>query len=125
ISAMTRFNRHLWQRFASLAVPYWFSEDKWRARALLVLLALLLLGKSVSNVLFNAQTGELTTALAHHDAGRFWRSIHECVVLLVVSVPIWALFFYVRDRLAVYWRKWLTERMLDKYFSHRAFFELN
>jgi len=44
---------------------------------------------------------------------------------LVVAVPIWALYYYVRDRLGIYWRKWLTEQMLDKYFSHRAFFELN
>src|SRR6476619_6612501 len=122
---MTRFGRQLWQRFASLATPYWFSEDKWRARGLLLVLVLLLLGKSVSNVLFNAQSGEFTSALAQQDAGRFWRSIRDCIVLLVVSVPIWALFFFVRDRLAIYWRRWLTERMLDRYFSHRAFFELN
>src|SRR5947207_5541808 len=122
---MTRFSRHLWQRFASLAVPYWFSDDKWRARGLLVLLALLLLGQSATNVLFNQESGEFTSALAAKDAARFWRSIYECVVLLVVAVPVWALYYYVRDRLSVYWRKWLTEQMLDKYFSHRAFFELN
>jgi vitamin B12/bleomycin/antimicrobial peptide transport system ATP-binding/permease protein len=122
---MTRFSRHLWQRFASLAVPYWFSEDKWRARGLLVLLALLLLGQSATNVLFNEESGEFTSALAAKDGARFWRSIYECVVLLVVAVPIWSLYYYVRDRLGIYWRKWLTETMLDKYFSHRAFFELN
>ena len=72
---MTRFSRHLWQRFASLAVPYWFSEDKWRARGLLVLLALLLLGQSATNVLFNEESGEFTSALAAKDAARFWRSL--------------------------------------------------
>ncbi len=122
---MTRFSRHLWQRFASLAVPYWYSKDKWRARGLLVLLVLLLLGQSATNVLFNEESGEFTSALAAKDGARFWRSIYECVVLLVVAVPIWALYYYVRDRLGIYWRKWLTEQMLDKYFSHRAFFELN
>src|SRR4051812_16850234 len=122
---MSRLNRHLWQRFGSLAIPYWFSEDKWRARGLLVLLVLLLLGQSTSNVLFNEESGEFTSALAAKDADRFWRSIHECVVMLIVAVPIYALYYYVRDRLAIYWRKWLTEQLLDKYFSHRAFFELN
>lgn len=122
---MTRFSRHLWQRFASLAIPYWFGEDKWRARWLLVLLVLLLLGQSATNVLFNEESGEFTSALAAKDGARFWRSIYECVVLLVVAVPIWSLYYYVRDRLSIYWRKWLTEQMLDKYFDHRAFFELN
>jgi vitamin B12/bleomycin/antimicrobial peptide transport system ATP-binding/permease protein len=121
---MSRLNRHLWQRFTSLTVPYWFSEEKWRARGLLILLILLLLGKSASNVLFNEQSGEFTSSLAAKDAERFWRSIYQCIVLLVVSVPIWALFFYVRDRLAIYWRRWMTDRLLDRYFSHRAYFEL-
>src|SRR5438552_3620838 len=122
---MSRFNRHLWQRFANLAVPYWFSDDRWRARGLLALLVLLLLGQAASNVLFNEESGEFTSALAAKDADRFWRSIHECVVMLIVAVPIYAFYYYVRDRLAIYWRKWLTERLLDKYLSHRAFFELN
>ncbi len=122
---MTRFSRHLWQRFISLAAPYWFGEDKWRARFLLVLLVLLLFGQSATNVLFNEESGEFTSALAAKDANRFWRSIYECIVLLVVAVPIWSLYYYVRDRLGVYWRKWLTERMLDRYFAKRAFFELN
>src|SRR6478752_10300242 len=121
---MARFGRHLWNRFGAIAVLYWFSEQKWRARGLLFLLVLLMIGQVVTNVLFNEESGEFTSALAAKDADRFWRSIYQCVVLLVIAVPIWALYYYVRDRLSVYWRKWLTERMLDRYFSHRAFFEL-
>src|SRR2546423_8880683 len=110
---MSLFNRHLWQRFASLAIPYWFSEDKWRARGLVVLLVLLLLGQSTSNVLFNEESGEFTSALAAKDADRFWRSIRECVVMLIVAVPIYALYYYVRDRLTIYLRKKLTHRRPD------------
>jgi vitamin B12/bleomycin/antimicrobial peptide transport system ATP-binding/permease protein len=122
---MTRLNRHLWQRFGNLAIPYWLSEQRWLARGLLALLVLLLIGQAVSNVLFNQQSGEFTSALAAKDADRFWRSIYECVVMLIVAVPIYALYYFVRDKLAIYWRKWLTERLLDQYFSGRAYFELN
>jgi len=122
---MSRIHRHLWQRFGAIAIPYWFSRERWRARGLLALLVLLLIGQAVSNVLFNEQSGEFTSALAAKDAQRFWRSIYQCVVMLIVAVPIYSLYYFVRDKLAIYWRRWLTEKMLDKYFTDRAYFELN
>jgi len=67
---------NLWRRFREIALPYWFSEQKWRARGLLALLVLLLVGQVGSNVIFNAQSGEFTLALAAKDTDRFWRSIY-------------------------------------------------
>src|SRR5258707_555968 len=122
---MTRLSRRLWNRFGAIAMPYWFSEEKWTARGLLALLVLLLLGQVGTNVLFNQQSGEFTSALAAKDAARFWRSIYECLAMLVVAVPIYALYYYVRDKLGLYWRRWLTSRLLNSYFSGRAFYELN
>jgi vitamin B12/bleomycin/antimicrobial peptide transport system ATP-binding/permease protein len=122
---MTRWKRRLWNRFGAVALPYWFSEEKWLARGLLALLVLLLLGQVWSNVLFNQQSGEFTSALAAKDADRFWRSIYQCLATLVVAVPIYASYYHVRDRLAIYWRRWLTRRFLHSYFHNRAYYELN
>ena len=122
---MIRINRHLWRRFSSLAAPYWFREEKWQARGLLALLVLLLLGQTGFAVLFNQLTGEFTSALAAKDADRFWTSIRECLAILVVAVPIYAFYYYVRDKLAIYWRRWLTRDFLGRYFSNRAYYELN
>ena len=121
---MPRLSRHLWNRFGAIALPYWFSEERWAARGLLALLVVLLLGQVASEVLFNLQTGEFTSALAAKDGPRFWRTIYECLAILVVAVPIYALFFYVRDKLGLYWRRWLTNRFLNSYFNDRAFYEL-
>ena len=68
-------------------------------------------------MLFNQQTGELTSALAAKDAGRFWRRIYECLAMLVVAVPIYALYYFVRDKLGIYWRRWLTRRFLRPLFQ--------
>ena len=122
---MSRVTRRFWKRFSTIALPYWFSDDKWKARGLIVLLVLLLLGQVGSNVLFNWQSGELTSALAARDGQRFWRVIQECLVLLVVAVPIYALYYFVRDRLGLSWRRWLTNSVLDSYFTNRAYYELN
>lgn len=121
---MTKFNRHLWKQFWDIAKPYWFSEEKWKARGMIALLVLLLLGQTEFNVLFNEQTGEFTSALAAKDADRFWYAIKFCLFILIVAVPIYSFYYYVRDKLAVYWRKWITHQYLDNYFSNRAFYKL-
>jgi putative ATP-binding cassette transporter len=121
---MTKFNRHLWKQFWDIAKPYWFSEEKWKARGMIALLVLLLLGQTEFNVLFNEQTGEFTSALAAKDADRFWYAIKFCLFILIVAVPIYSFYYYVRDKLSVYWRQWITHQYLDNYFSNRAFYKL-
>jgi hypothetical protein len=96
---MTRFDFRLWQRFRGLATPYWFRDKKWQARGLLLLLVVLLLGQTGFAVLFNELTGEFTSALAAKDEDRFWRSIVQCLGILVVAVPIYAFYYFVRDKL--------------------------
>lgn len=122
---MISFDRHLWLQFRKIAAPYWFGEEKWQARRLLVLLILLLLGQTGFAVLFNEQTGEFTSALAAKDIDRFWLSIQISLGILVVGVPVFGFYYYVRDRLALHWRRWLTRDFLGEYFSHRAYYELN
>lgn len=122
---MSTFNRHLLQRFWSLAAPYWRRDEKWTAWGLLVLLVLLLLGETGFSVLFNEQTGEFTSALAARDSDRFWHAITFCLGLLMVAVPIYALYYYVRDLLGNQWRRWLTGQFLERYFKDRHFYELN
>jgi putative ATP-binding cassette transporter len=43
---------------------------------------------------------------------------------LVVAVPIYGFYYYVRDRLGIGWRRWLTGSFLDQYLSNRAFYDL-
>ncbi|MBE0591976.1 MAG: ABC transporter ATP-binding protein/permease [Gemmatimonadales bacterium] len=122
---MSGGKHHVFRRFAVIAKPYWLSEEKWRARGLLALAVLLLLGQTGFNVLLNEQTGEFTSALAAKDADRFWISIRQCVAIVVVAVPIYAFYYYVRDTLGIHWRRWLTSRFLDRYLADRAYYELN
>ena len=119
------FNARLWRRFAKIARPYWHSDERWRARGLLALLILLLLGQTAFNVLFNQETGEFTSALAARDADRFWASIWRYTAILVAAVPIYALYYFVRDTLGLRWRRWLTDSFLARYFSDRAYYRLN
>ena len=123
--AATGFNTRLWRRFVQIALPYWQSPERWRSRGLLALLIVLLLGQTAFNVWFNHETGEFTSALAARDADRFWASILRYTLILLAAVPIYALYYYVRDTLGLRWRRWLTQHFLERYFHQRAYYRLN
>ena len=119
------FNTRLWLRFVAIARPYWVSSERWPAWGMFALLIVLLLGQTAFSVLFNQETGEFTSALAAKDAERFWKSIRLYTLILVVAVPIYALYYYVRDVLGLRWRRWLTDSFLQRYFHQRAYYRLN
>ncbi len=84
----------------------------------------LLVGRTEFTVLFNEQSGEFTSALAARDGARFWHSMRVFGAALAVAVPVYAFYYYVRDRLGMAWRRWLTFDFLRSYFRHRAFYRL-
>jgi putative ATP-binding cassette transporter len=118
------FDGRLWRRFWRIAKPYWQGDEKWVAWGLLSLLVLLLLGRTQFTVLFNDQTGEFTSALAAKDSGRFWHAMRVFGAALLAAVPLYAFYYYTRDRLGIAWRGWLTEKFLAKYLRNKAFYEL-
>ncbi len=121
---MNKINLKLLKRFLVLAKPYWFSKEKKKARWLIVGLLVLLVADTEFNVLFNEQSGEITSALAARDAPRLWHSIRVYFGLLLVAVPIYSYYYFVRDKLSLNWRGWLTSEFLNRYFENRAFYRL-
>ena len=121
---MNKLDLNLLKQSIALAKPYWLSEENRKARWLLVLLVVLLIGDTEFNVLFNEQSGEFTSALAARDSVRFWHSIRTFFGLLLAAVPIYAYYYYVRDTLALNWRRWLTDWFLARYFQNHAFYQL-
>ncbi len=122
---MERFNLVIFKQFWSIANSYWSSEEKWRARASLLLVILLSLGYTGLSVLLNNQRGELISALSAQDEARFWQTIMIFTGTLVVYAPLYAGYVYLRDNLGLQWRSWLTQYSLDRYFENRAFYHLN
>lgn len=122
---MQRFNLTIFRQFWSIAKSYWSSDEKWRARGLLLLVVLLSLGYTGLSVLLNSKRGELISALSVRDEARFWQTILIFAGTLVVYAPLYAGYVYLRDRLALNWRRWLTDDFIDRYFHNRAFYNLN
>jgi vitamin B12/bleomycin/antimicrobial peptide transport system ATP-binding/permease protein len=65
MATMNKLNLKLIKRALVVARPWWISEEKRKAWGMLVLLV----ADTRFNVLFNAQAGEFTSALAARDGG--------------------------------------------------------
>ena len=120
-----RFDWRLWKQFWSVAKPYWFSNEKWIARGLLAVLLILLLLVTGLNVLISYVGRFFQTALANKDVATFWKFLFIYAAVFVVGTPIVVIYRYMQKKLGLYWRRWLTDDFLDKYFHKRAYYELN
>ncbi len=121
---MNRFNLKVFKKFWSIAKLYWLGNEKKGAIALVSLLFILLVAYTQLSVLLNQQQGDIISSLSAKDGDRFWNTIKTFFIILVIYVPLFAGFRYVQNILGNYWRRWLTNHFLDRYFSKRAFYEL-
>jgi vitamin B12/bleomycin/antimicrobial peptide transport system ATP-binding/permease protein len=122
---MERFNLRLLKQFWEIAKPFWVSDQKWRVLGQLLLVVVMSLGYTGLSVLLNNKRGILISALSAQDESRFWQTIVVFAGVLVVYAPLFAGYVYLRDRLGLQWRNWLTYHLMDRYFENRAFYELN
>ena len=121
---MSRMNSRLVPRFIVLTKPYLASDQKWVARGLLFLLIVLMLTNTAASVLLNQQTGEFSSALAAKDSDRYWKSLYYMLGLILIAVPVYGFYYFVRDRLTNHWRRWMTTEFLNNYFSNTAYYKL-
>ena len=121
---MNRFNLTVFKEFWTTAKLYWFGNEKKGALSLLGLLFILLVAYTQLSVLLLQQQGNIISSLSANDPDRFWKTIQIFLAVLVIYVPLFAGFRYVQKRLGNYWRRWLTNHFLDRYFSNRSFYEL-
>jgi len=113
-----------WKQFIRVAKPYWLGEEKGRAWGMLLLLIVLMLVETKVAVMLNDQAGEITSALADKNGGRFWNAVRACLFILAFAVPSYAFYYYMRDMFANQWRRWLTGRFLDGYLNGRKYYAL-
>ncbi|MBD1824693.1 ABC transporter ATP-binding protein/permease [Cyanobacteria bacterium FACHB-DQ100] len=121
---MDRLNLSGFRQFWTIAKPYWQGNEKWQARGLLLSVVLFLLAYTGLSVILNNKRGVLISALSARDESRFWQTVFVFIAVLVIYAPLLAGYRYLRDRLSLQWRRWLTTRFVDSYFNDRAYYEL-
>jgi len=115
-----------------LIIPFsafvWFKDRltaHWQPWALLTLLLFLSLSVSGMNVIISYVGNFFNTALAKKDQLNYWKYLFVYAGVFVVGTPIVVIYRYIRDKLSLYWREWMTNKFLDKYFENRAYYDIN
>lgn len=108
----------------ALALPYFQSEDKWRARGLLAAIVALNLGAVYMLVLINEWNRVFYDALQNKDAAVFWRELGRFTYLAFGFIVIAVYRFYLTQLLELKWRAWMTAQYLDRWLAAKAFYHL-
>jgi len=114
------FLRQAW----NLAWPYWKSEEKWSAIALLGAIVALNLFNVWLNVRFNYWNNDFYNALQQYDWSEFWRQFAIFGAIAVASILAGVYSFYLRGILHIRWRRWLTERFLRDWLGDQSYYRM-
>ena len=98
---------------------------RWQQWGFLTLLLILSLAVSGLNVVISYVNNFFETALAAKDAPNYWKYLFVYASVFVVGTPIVVIYTYIKDKLSIYWREWMSHNFLDKYFQNRAYYEIN
>lgn len=107
-----------------LATPYFASDQKWSARALLASIVLLNLALVYINVLFNDWNKLFYDALQERDQAVFWQQLVRFGYLAVGFIVVAVYQFYLTQLLEMRWRAWMTRQYLARWLGHQAFYRL-
>lgn len=113
------------RRLLLVGKPFWVSKQKYRAMGLLFSVVLLLFGVAGINVYVSAIAGKFMTALQARDVSHYYSYLLIYAGALVAGTPIIVYYQYLRTKLALVWRKWLTQHLVSRYFSNRAYYRLS
>jgi putative ATP-binding cassette transporter len=112
------------RRVFRLAAPYFRSEEKWRARAMLLGIVTLNLLYVYVAVLGNQWYGRFYYALQNKDAAIFWREVGVFGWIAFFNIAVQVLKFYVTQLLQLRWRSWMTRDYLTRWMADRTFYHL-
>lgn len=108
----------------SLIRPFWVSEQKWSARALLALVIAMNLAIVYINVRLNSWNVAFYDSLQKRDAVAFRHALVEFSVIAFSYVVIAIYRIYCRQMLEFRWRQWLTNDYVCRWLGDHAFYRI-
>ena len=121
--APTRLRRTLPNAWAIIR-PYWFSEDRWAAWGLLLVVVALTLGMVYMSVLFNQWNNAFFSALQDKNHAMFRHQLIRVSWLVTVFIFLAVYQLYLNQMLEIRWRRWLTKRYLRAWLADGAYYRM-
>ncbi|UZQ55893.1 ABC transporter ATP-binding protein/permease [Trichothermofontia sichuanensis B231] len=100
-------------------------RQRWLQWGLLGLLLFLSFAVNGMNVILSYVFRFIDNVLVDKNETAFWQFLWVYAGVLIVAIPVIVLYRYVRLKLGLFWREWLTKDFLDRYFDNRAYYELD
>ncbi len=119
-----RLTRQQAGRIWALSLPYFQSEEKWRARGLLAAIVALNLGGVWLLVQYNDWYRVFYDALQQKDQPVFWQQMGRFTLIAFGLIVLAVYRFYLTQLLEVRWRTWMTTHYLQRWLAHHAFYRL-
>ncbi|MDZ4128696.1 MAG: ABC transporter ATP-binding protein/permease, partial [Hydrogenophaga sp.] len=120
MASMKTLARRVWV----LSLPYFQSDQKWKARALLVAIVVLNLLAVYMLVLLNDWNRLFYDALQNKDQPVFWQQLGRFTYLAFAYIIIAVYKFYLTQLLEMRWRQWMTAHYLERWLAHHAFYRM-
>ena len=108
----------------ALTLPYFRSDERWKARGLLLAIVLLNLGTVYMQVLLTDWNRVFYDALEKHNQPVFWEQLLRFTYLAFSFIVIAVYKFYLTQLLQVRWRAWMTKDYLQRWLSGKAFYRM-
>ncbi len=108
----------------ALALPYFSSEDKWKARGLLLAVVLLNLASVYMLVQLNEWNRVFYDALQDKNEPVFWQQLQRFLYIAFAYMVIVVYKFYITQLMQLRWRTWMTADMLKRWLANKAFYQL-
>lgn len=107
-----------------LTRSYWQSEEKKKAYALLLAILVLTLAVVVMLVLLNQWNNAFYTALQNYQTDEIFHQLKRFTVLAFIYIILAVYAYYLQQVLVLNWRRWLTNRYIDRWLQHRTYYRL-
>jgi vitamin B12/bleomycin/antimicrobial peptide transport system ATP-binding/permease protein len=104
--------------------PYWFSEDRWAARGLLLAVVVLTLGMVYLTVLLNQWNNAFYSALQDKNLVAFRGQLFRVTWLICIFIFLAVYQVYLNQMLEIRWRRWLTVRYLRAWLADGAYYRM-
>jgi len=110
--------RQIFQAFWKLFAPYFCeSQTRWKAWPLLIVVLIFMFCEVRTGIDVSEAVKDVNNALVGGDKSQFYKELRKAVFIGLRLVPILVLHLGAAFYIALDWRKFLTQRVLDMYVN--------
>lgn len=114
------FFRDVW----SLVTPYWRSEEKYSAWAMLAVVIALNLALVYLNILLNGWNSEFYDSLQDRDRAAFFGALIKFSWIAGLFIVHNVYQSYMNQLLLIRWRRWMTKFYMEKWLANKAYYRM-